>query len=206
MAEQFGKDFSAEEFFNHVIRNLWGRMPDAFLVEEAVGCQSVDMRVEIKVFAEGVKGQEEGGAPFREIEGGTEDGGDCLLGDGAKPLQEAAITVESRSEKLGQSENVVAMSDRQQNMVDQVGSGALDFALMTGGAEPASLAGEGEEVLVLAVVTPDAGEAWFERAAVDELFHDLFHHRAERTVLEFVGVEVTGHESGLMPLGALPER
>ena len=36
--------------------------------------------MEIKVFAEGVQGQEEGGAPFREIEGGTEDGGDCLLG------------------------------------------------------------------------------------------------------------------------------
>jgi len=29
-----------------------------------------------------------------------------------------------------------------------------------------------------AIITPDTGEALYEGAAVDELFHDLFHHRA----------------------------
>ena len=46
------------------------------------------------------------------------------------------------------------------------------------GAESPSLAGEGEEVFMGAIITPDAGEALFEGAAVDELFHDLFHHPA----------------------------
>ncbi len=80
MAEKFGKDFGAEEFFNNLIRYFWGRMPDAFLVEEAVSRQSADMRVEIKVFTEGVQGQEEGGAPFREFQERTERGGDRVLG------------------------------------------------------------------------------------------------------------------------------
>jgi len=58
---------------------------------------------------------------------------------------------------------------------------------------------------VPAVITPNSGEVLFERAAVNELFHDVFNYRAKRAMLGFVSVGVTGHESGLMPLGALPQ-
>jgi hypothetical protein len=57
-----------------------------------------------------------------------------------------------------------------------VGGSALYFALMAGVAKPATCAGEGHELFALAIVAPNAGEALFKLAAVDELFHDLFHH------------------------------
>jgi hypothetical protein len=96
------------------------------------------------------------------------------------------------------------MVDRKQNLVDQVSGGALDFALVTRRTEPPAFAGEGQEVLVLAIIAPDPSEATFEGAAVDELFHDVFNHRAEWSVLGFVGVGVAVHEGGVVPLGALP--
>lgn len=95
-------------------------MPDARgrRHQKAVGYHRVDVRVEVEVFAKGVEGQEEGGAALGEIEGGTEGGGDGLLGDGAQAFEETAIAVESVSEEFGQGENVVTVVDGKQSMID----------------------------------------------------------------------------------------
>lgn len=82
----------------------------------------------------------------------------------------------------------------------------MDLAPVAGGTEPAAFAGKSQKVFVAAVVATNAGEATFESAAVDEYFHDLLNHRAQGAVIELVGAGVTGHEGGVVPLGALPER
>ena len=104
MPEWFGEDFGAEQFFQDVLRDFRGWVPGAIVIQKAVGYERVDVRMEVEVFAETVKGQEEGGAAFREIEGGPEGGGDRLLGEGAQAFQEASIPVECGPEQLGQSE------------------------------------------------------------------------------------------------------
>ncbi len=63
-----------------------------------------------------------------------------------------------------------------------------------------------KEVFVFAIVTADPGKGLFKGAAVDELSHDLFHHRAERSILGFVGVGVAVYEGGVVSVGALTER
>lgn len=105
-------------------------------------------------------------------------------------------------EEFGQGKNEVAVVDGKQNIIDQMGGGALDFALMAGRAKPTAFTGEGEQVFVPAIIAADPGEATLE-AAVDEFFHDLLNHRAEWAVLGLIRVAVD--KSGLVPLGALPE-
>ena len=129
--EEFGEDFGAKEFFQDVMGYFRRRMPNAVVIQQAVGGQGVDMRVEIEVFAKSVQGQEERGPTFREIEGSTEGAGDGLLRDGTQAFEQAAMTVEGRPQEFGESEDVVAVGDGKQDLVDQVGGGALDLALMT---------------------------------------------------------------------------
>ena len=50
-----------------------------------------------------MKGQDEGGALFRERQGRTEGGGDRLVGDGAKPLQKTAIAAESGAQSVAKA-------------------------------------------------------------------------------------------------------
>jgi len=58
---------------------------------------------------------------------------------------------------------------------------------------------------VLAIITPDAGKALFEGAAVDELFQDFLNYRTKGAELGFVGVGMALDKGRLVPLDALPE-
>jgi len=51
-----------------------------------------------------------------------------------------------------------------------------------GGAEPSSGAGEGKEILALASITEDAGEAVLEVAAVEKGVHDIFDEAAPAAI------------------------
>jgi len=67
----------------------------------------------------------------------------------------------------------VAMGDRKEDMIDQMRGGREDFALMAGGAKPATFAGESEEVLVVAVIATNTGKAAIKDTAVEVFFEDI---------------------------------
>ena len=86
------------------------------------------------------------------------------------------------------------------------GGGGLDVFLVARGAEPASFAGEGQEVFVATMVTADADEAAVEVAAVEEFVDDLRDDGAQGAEAGLVVVRVGFDEGGEVAVGALPER
>jgi hypothetical protein len=78
--------------------------------------------------------------------------------------------------------------------------------LVAGGAKPAALAGEGEQILVLAMVAPDAGEAALQVAAVEEFVDHLGDDGAEEAVAGLVLLGIDFLELVVVAVGALPER
>ena len=77
---------------------------------------------------------------------------------------------------------------------------------LPGRAEPAPLTGEGEQVFVVAVIAPDAGEAVFQIATVQKLVHDLGDDRAQKAVAGLETLFVGGKKGVEVPGQALPER
>jgi predicted DNA-binding transcriptional regulator YafY len=63
----------------------------------------------------------------------------------------------------------VAVGDWEKNALGQQGSEKLDLFLVAGWTEPAAFAGEGQQVVFLAMVAADAGEPALQIAAVHEL-------------------------------------
>jgi hypothetical protein len=81
----------------------------------------------------------------------------------------------------------------------------LDLLLVAGGAEPAPLAGERQQVLVLAVVAAHASKAVFEVTAVEELVDDLRDAGAQEAVPGLVLFLVKLQKRVEMPGKALPQ-
>ncbi len=65
----------------------------------------------------------------------------------------------------------------QQGLVQPEAPPRQPFGVATG-AEVARLAGEGEEVLVVAGIAADPGEAVLQETAIEKLVHDLGDHPA----------------------------
>jgi hypothetical protein len=68
----------------------------------------------------------------------------------------------------------VAVGNRKKNGLGKQGSKELYLFLVAGRTKPTALAGEGEQVVLLAVITADAGEPPLQIAAVHELIHHLW--------------------------------
>ena len=66
----------------------------------------------------------------------------------------------------------------------------LDLLLVAGRAEPAALAGEGQQAVLLAVIAPDAGEAAGQVPALEELLDLIF---LRKRGLGFVGLVEVSH-------------
>lgn len=77
---------------------------------------------------------------------------------------------------------------------------------MAGGAEPAAPAGESQQVLVLAVVTADAGKTVLQISAVQELVHNLRDNLAQKTVVRLVMLLICLEKCVKMPGQTRPER
>ena len=77
--------------------------------------------------------------------------------------------------------------------------------VVAGGTEPPTLAGEGQQVFVLAVIAANAGEALFQGPALEEFFDDFRHDGAEGTQFGFVGFWVVREEGRVVTLDALPQ-
>jgi hypothetical protein len=145
------------------------------------------MRVEVEIFAKGVEREEEGRSAFGEAQGRAEDGGDGLLGDGAEALEETAMAMEEGPQELRQGQDEMPVGDRQEDVIDEMGGRTQDLSLVAGGTEPPALAGEGEQVFVLAVIAANAGEALFQGPALEELFDDFRDDGSQGTQFGFVG-------------------
>jgi len=95
---------------------------------------------------------------------------------------------------------------RRENGLGQQGAEQLHLLLVAGGAEPPALAGERQQVLVLAVVAAHAGEAVGEVPAAHELLDHLRDDRAQEAVLAFVNIGVDLQERVEMRVQAPPKR
>ena len=99
----------------------------------------------------------------------------------------------------------MSVGNRQEDVIDQVGGGLENLALMAGGTEPPPLAGEGEQVFVRAVVAADAGKSPFEGSAVEEFLEDFRDNGAKGAELGFIGIGIAIDEGGVVALDALPD-
>ncbi len=66
------------------------------------------------------------------------------------------------------------MGNRKKNGLGKQGSKELYLFLVAGRTKPTALAGEGQQVVFLAVVAADAGEPQLQIPAVHELVHHLW--------------------------------
>jgi hypothetical protein len=129
------------------------------------------MEVEVGVEG-GAKAVEEGdGADLRVGPGvGTavsQSGPDGAEQDPEHGPGEGGVVVEEGADPLGDGEHPLADRQRRQDVVIEM-SGDLHHAPgVAGGADAATLAGEGHEALGGAVVAPDAGEAVGQDAAAE---------------------------------------
>ncbi len=86
--------------------------------EEAIGHEGVDMGMEVQVFAEGMKGQDDAGDAIGAVQGGAEVLGQALVGQGAEPLEEVAMALEVRPQHSGHGQDVVPVGHGRQHGVD----------------------------------------------------------------------------------------
>ena len=159
MAEEFGD--GGEAFVGHGVEA-------AFLVEQAVGGEDVEVRVEDEVIPEGVDGGGGGDASARQIEAGTEGVAQGLGGGLEKEVKEVAALAEDAAEHFRKGEDELAVRDFVADGGGDPFAGLPDAALVAGGAEVAGLAGEGEELFVPAIGAMEAGEPGGEVAAAEK--------------------------------------
>ena len=164
-------DEAVSEEFGHGTEICGGHAVEAaFFVEEAIGGEDVDMGVEEEVVAKGVDGGSGSDAPVGEIEAGAEGVEEGVGGGLEEQIEEVAAFAEDAAEHFRDGKDELAMGDGVADGVRDPGTGLEGAALVTGGAEVAGFAGEGEEVLVAATGAEESGEASGEVAAAEEVF------------------------------------
>lgn len=140
----------------------------AFLVEEAIGGEDMNVGVEEEVVAKGVDG---GGsdASVGEIEAEAEGVAEGVGGSLEEQIEEMAAFAEDAAEHFGDRKHELAVGDGVADGGGDPCAGVEGAALVAGGAEVAGFAGEGEEVLVAATGAEESGEARGEFAAAEEV-------------------------------------
>ena len=127
------------------------------------------------------------------------------MGEGAEALEEVAVALEIGAEHFWDGQDVVAVGHGRQDLVEDEAAGGLDVFLVAGGTEPAAFAGEGEQVLVRAVVAANAGKAALEVAALEEFVDDFGNDGAEGAEAGLAGLGVDFLEVVVVVVGALPQ-
>jgi DNA polymerase-3 subunit gamma/tau len=159
MAEEFGD--GGEAFLGHGVEA-------PFLVEQAVGSEDMEMRVEDEVVAEGVDGGSGGEASGGQTEAGAEGVAQGLGGGLEKEVKEVPALAEDAAEHFRDGEDELAVRDVVADGGGDPFAGLAGAALVAGGTEVAGLAGEGEELFVAAGGAMETGEAGGEIAAPEE--------------------------------------
>ena len=120
-------------------------------------------------------------------------------------MQEVAAFAEDAAEHPGDGEDELAVRDLAADGGGDPGAGGADAAHVAGGAEVASLAGEGHELLVSAVGALEAGESGGEVAATVEGPDRVGGVGVERTVFLAVVFFVSCEELVPAVVDDLPE-
>jgi hypothetical protein len=108
-----------------------------------------------------------------EIEAGAEGVAEGVGGGLEEEIEEVAAFAEDAAEHFRDGEDELAVGDGLADGGGDPGAGLEGAALVTGGAEVAGFAGEGEEVLVAATGAEESGEAGGEVAAAEEEVLDM---------------------------------
>ena len=196
IAEEFGD--GGEAFFRHGVEA-------AFLVEQAVGGEDVEVRVEDKVVAEGVDGSGGGDATTGQAEAGAEGVAEAFGGGLEKEVEEVAALAEDAAEHFREGEDELPVRDFLADGGGDPHPGLAGAALVAGGAEVAGLACEGEELFVTAIGAMEAGEAGGEIAAAEEGADAGDGLGAQRSHGATVVLFVAGEKSIPCVLDELPE-
>jgi hypothetical protein len=97
------------------------------------------------------------------------------------------------------------VGNRKENGLGKQGSKEQHLFLVARRTKPAAVAGEGEQVIFLAVITTDAGEPAFQVAAVHELVHHLGDDGPQEAVAGLITLFIHRLKAVEMPGEALPE-
>ena len=196
VAEEF--DGGSEVFGGHAVEAAVGG-------EESICGENVEMGVEDEVIAEGVGSGDGGEFSIREIEADAERIAERGGGGMEEVGEEVAAFAKDAAQDFGDGEDELTVGDF---VADAGGNPVADgagAALVTGGAEVAALAGEGEQAFVATVRALEAGEAGSEVAAAEEGLHGDDGGGAERTEGLPVVFFVVGEEGGPAVVDDLPE-
>jgi hypothetical protein len=164
LADEFGavegvEEAGAEEVSEWCEFFRWHAVEAAFFIEEAVGSEDVEVRMEDEVVAKGVQGGSGGEAAFGQIQAGAEVIAQAVGGGLEEVSEESAALAEDAAQDFGDGEDELAVGDGVADVGGDPFGGLAGAALVAGGADVAGFAGEGEEALVAAVGTVVAGEA-----------------------------------------------
>ena len=161
----------AEEFGERCEVLCWHAVEAAVFVEQAVGSENVEVRMENKVVAEGVGGGGGGDAPAGQVEAGAEGVAQAFGGALEEEMKEVAAFAKDASQHFGDGEDELSVRDGVADAGGDPFAGLAGAALVAGGAEVPGFAGEGEELFVAAIGAKVAGEAGGEIAAAQEGAH-----------------------------------
>ena len=177
----------------------------AFAVEEPAGGQNMEVRVEDEVVAECVDSGDGGEPSVGQAEAGAEGVAQRVDGGLEEQGEEVAAFAEDAAEHPGDGEDELAVGDLAADGGGDPGAGGADAAHVAGGAEVASLAGEGHQLLVSAVGTLEAGESGGEVATAVEGPDGVGGMGGERTVFLAVVFFVSVEELVPAVVDELPE-
>ena len=115
------------------------------------------------------------------------------------------MVLEAGPEHSRDGQDIVPVGYRRQHMIQDETGGGLDVLLVAGGAEPAGFAGEGQQVLMLAMVAVNAGEAARQVAAIEILVDHFRNDGAQQAVTGLVLFGVDLFEVVVVAVCTLPE-
>ena len=111
-------------------------------------------------------------------------------GRGREFTQQLAIEASVHSQTLGDGQDDLSMCDGRADFFANVQRGQQRPFLVAAGTRAALLAGEGDEHLMLAVRTPNSGEAFLQIAALEKGRHRLFDDRPPVAILGLIALVV----------------
>ena len=175
------------------------------LVEESVGGQYVQMRVEYPVVAEAVDCRNCRDAPVWQVEAGAEGVAEGFGGGVEEDREQLAALAEDAAEHARHGEHELAVGYLAADVVGDPVAGGQGATLVAGGAEIATFASEGHELFVAAVGALQAGEALGQVTAAQEGLDDRHGGGVERAVGAAMAGFVVGEEVGPAVVDGLPE-
>jgi len=200
-----GDELRTEQLL-HGIHAIIRQDQEAFVAqEESVGHEQMQVGMKVEVLSKRVNGHDDTGHAVRLVQGDAHDIADAFVGDAAEVFEQIAVVAEIRSQHLGDGQGDVAVGNRKQDCLGEQRPEKLDLLLVARRAEPATLAGEGEQVVFLAVIAADAGEAALQIAAVHELVHHFGDNGAQVAVAGLIAFLIDRLKGVEMPGEALPE-